>query len=159
MGFKRPVDRGVVLMPNIYFTDNVNVVNADMTLGTESGAVAENILVDCTAGTVNITLPDASMYPGRVIKVKKIDATANPALVTAPSGQKIDGAQTQAVLPQWSLASFLSAQNAGQWNWYALSGGFDQTRRLNSVVIPLTTATNGEFFTVPSQLANGLIIN
>lgn len=146
-------------MPSVYYTDNVNVINSDMTLGNEGGSVAENILTDASAGTVNVTLPDASLYPGRVIKVKKIDSTSNPVLVSAPGSQKIDGVQTQAILPQWSLASFLSAQKDGAWNWYALSGGFDQIRKLTSVDIPLTTATTGAFFTVPSQLSNGLLVD
>ena len=146
-------------MPNVYYTDNNSITSTDMTLGNEGGAVAENILVNCASAAVNITLPDASLYPGRMIKVKKVDATPNPVLVSAPSGQTVDGSQTQAVLPQWSVASFLSAESGGVYNWYSLAGSFGETRRLTSVTIPLTTATTGNFFTVPPQLSNGLLIN
>lgn len=48
------------------------------------------ILADATAGPINITLP-AALGTGQVVRVKKVDSTANVVAVLAQSGDLIDG--------------------------------------------------------------------
>jgi len=51
------------------------------------------ILVDATGGTRTITLP-ASTGNGQILRIKKVDTTTNAVVVTARSGDSIDGVST-----------------------------------------------------------------
>lgn len=52
------------------------------------------ILGDASAGTVTFTLPTAQQSLGQVLTVKKVDATANPVVISPASGETVDGAAT-----------------------------------------------------------------
>lgn len=71
------------------------------------------LIVDASAGTVTITLPDVRASEQKVIRVKKIDATANAVNVVPTSGT-IDGAANKSTTTQY--AGF--AYTALNGNWY-----------------------------------------
>lgn len=64
------------------------------------------IIVDATAGNVVITLPTASTVAGKMINVKKIDASVNT--VTVSATQNIDGATTLLMAMQYGNAQIQS---------------------------------------------------
>jgi hypothetical protein len=49
------------------------------------------LLVDASGGDVTISLPAASLRPGRMLEVKKIDDSANVVTVDAAGADLIDG--------------------------------------------------------------------
>lgn len=138
-------------MPVSYSTGNFINVSSDTTLD----ANAENVLVDATAGIVTITFPDASLFAGRPLRVKKMDATANPVMVVPASTQFIDNALARALVLRGDSYNVLSDGA----NWYSIGSGPNLIRRLAIVDIPLTAAGSGVLFTVPTGLANGLLVS
>lgn len=75
------------------------------------------ILVDATTGAKTVSLPPATTEPGRIVIVKKIDATANVVTVAAFAGNTIDGAATLALSNPFDAATL---QSDGQLDWHVL---------------------------------------
>lgn len=71
------------------------------------------ILVTTTGATATITLPDASLFPGREIVIKKVDAAVDIVTITPVGGQTIDGAATVDLTSQWEFRRIVAA--AGNW--------------------------------------------
>lgn len=68
------------------------------------------IPVDATSGSVTITLPAAASHSGRILNIKKIDASGNSVIIDGNSSETIDGATTQTTTTQW-------------FNWTIISNG------------------------------------
>jgi hypothetical protein len=77
----------------------------------------ERILVDASAGNVDIFLIDAAWTPN-VDTIKKIDSSVNTVTVHAINGQLIDGAATKVLNTQWQSTTAYSARVSSVWGWY-----------------------------------------
>lgn len=75
--------------------------------------------VNATAGAVTVALPPAALFTGRLVAVKKIDATANAVTIDPSGAETIDGAATLGLSAQWQTA-FLLSDGA---NWLAIATG------------------------------------
>lgn len=60
------------------------------------------LLADATGGAVTVNLPPAAGNSGRVLIVKKIDASGNAVTLDGDGAETIDGAATQATSTQWN---------------------------------------------------------
>jgi hypothetical protein len=69
------------------------------------------LLVDASGGALVVSLPASN--EGRVIYVKKVDASANAVTIDADGSDLIDGAGSMAISTQW--ASFTLAGFSGGW--------------------------------------------
>ena len=74
------------------------------------------ILVDATAGNVNITIPTARNNNGKLFVVKKIDSTANTVTITPYGTQLIDGSSTVVISVQYTAVMIVS----DNFNWWIL---------------------------------------
>jgi hypothetical protein len=72
------------------------------------------VLADASAGDMTVTLPKQS--PGRVIHVKKIDATSNVVTVDAVKSQTIDGELTQEISLQYTSIHMVADGS----NWHII---------------------------------------
>jgi hypothetical protein len=59
----------------------------------------DSILVDCTAGDVNV---DLTAFSGQIVTIKKTDNTVNVVNINGVVGALIDGQATQTILYQWT---------------------------------------------------------
>lgn len=76
-------------------------------------ATDTSLVIDCTAGNVQVNLPNASgSGAGRVLPIKRRDSTLNTALVVPVGGQFIDGAANLTFNPLDT-----SVLQAGGLNW------------------------------------------
>jgi hypothetical protein len=71
-------------------------------------------LVDASAGTVILTLPEASTWPGKAIVCKKIDSSFNEMRLATIGTETIDGAATAGTTTQYGRVSVVSDGE----NWY-----------------------------------------
>ena len=78
------------------------------------------LLVDCHAGNVTISLPDAATMSGHMFIVKKVDSTAYTVTVDAWLGQEIDGAGGQTITTQYGRIGIVN--NGVSW-WIIMVGG------------------------------------
>lgn len=90
---------------------SVNTTTSDITVNGES-----IILCDATSNDITVTLPDVSTNDGRILHVKKIDASGNMVTVSGQSGQLIDGETTQIITAQY-VSMQLVASNSG---WFII---------------------------------------
>jgi hypothetical protein len=67
---------------------------------------------------IQVDLPLAANNPGRVVVVKKVDATVAAVTVAASGGDTVDGAASQAVASQWDRLTF---QSDGVSQWFVIS--------------------------------------
>ena len=72
------------------------------------------IVVDTTAGEIELTLPDPSTYPGKEIKIKKIIDNDNAVVVLPYNAETIDGDSSDEI-QQYN--QFRLYKNDGT-NWY-----------------------------------------
>ena len=82
-----------------------NALSANIRTITATASVAATdytILCDATSGAITVNLPAAASSSGRVLNVKKIDATANTVTIDGNASETIDGATTKAISTQWS---------------------------------------------------------
>lgn len=70
-------------------------------------------LVDATAGAVTVNLPAAAAAKGRLVAVKKVDASANAVTLDGSGAETIDGGATLATTTQWG--SFLIWSDGTTW--------------------------------------------
>jgi len=78
-------------------TGDVTLVETDST-----------IFVDATNGTVTVTLPPASSFPGKTYNVKKIDVSANTVTIDADGTETIDDSLTQIISTQFDAVTVQS---------------------------------------------------
>ena len=72
------------------------------------------VLADASSGGITITLRAVSGLDGYVVKVKKIDSSANTVTVDGSGAEVIDGAATQVIAAQWTSLSLVTNGTA----WY-----------------------------------------
>jgi len=77
------------------------------------------ILMDLTLGDLSVTLPVASTCEGKIIQIKKIDATTNDITVQT-SGETIDGAATATLTGSGGSRPGAAFISDGA-NWYILN--------------------------------------
>jgi len=66
------------------------------------------IIGNATTAAFAITLSSAVLQKGRLIRFKKIDASANAVTITPAGAETIDGAATLALGAQWASAAIYS---------------------------------------------------
>ena len=71
------------------------------------------VLANATATTLTVTLPNASLCPGKAYTMKKTDSTAHVVTVAAVAGQSIDGTRTYQLRSQNSAVDLVS--NGSAW--------------------------------------------
>jgi hypothetical protein len=76
-------------------------------------ATDRTILVDATGGARTVNLPTAASAKWRVLKIKKIDSSANTVTVDGSGAETIDGAATQVIAAQY--ASFTIQSDGATW--------------------------------------------
>lgn len=84
---------------------------------TASASVADSdvvLLVDATAGAVTVTLPAAASSSGRVLYVKKTDASGNAVTLDGNASETIDGATTLAIATQYQSYTVI-CDGTGWW--------------------------------------------
>lgn len=73
------------------------------------------ILGDATAGVIAVTLPDATVYPGQIFSIKKVDASLNSVTVVKFSAlQTIDGMDSYVISSQYACVTLQS--NGISWS-------------------------------------------
>jgi len=73
------------------------------------------LLVDCTDGNIDITLPAASSAEGLMINVKRLDNSVNTITVAATDSGTIDGAASQSIASQYTSYTFIADSSSGNW--------------------------------------------
>ena len=71
---------------------------------------------DATGGAFAITLPAASNLDGRILIIKKIDASVNAVTVTRAGSDTIDGATTFTLTNQYDTVILASDQDNDVWD-------------------------------------------
>lgn len=72
------------------------------------------ILCDATAGAITVNLPAAASSAGRVLVVKKIDASVNVVTLDGSGAETIDGAATKTLLTQYAVLN-IQCDGANWW--------------------------------------------
>lgn len=75
------------------------------------------ITVDATSGNVTITLPAASSVPGKLYRVKRIDASGNTVTIARAGSDTIDGATSVSLTAQYQAKTLLR-QTSTTWGVY-----------------------------------------
>lgn len=104
---------GVTNFGSIGQKDNKSTTAATVTVD----GSASLYLVDATAGAVTVNLPAVVSSKGRIITVKKIDASANAVTLDGAGSETIDGATTLATTTQWVAFQIWCDGTA----WYAIA--------------------------------------
>jgi hypothetical protein len=78
------------------------------------------IRADATSGSITINLP-AATGSGRILRIKRLDGSANTISVAAAGGETIDGAATSGLTDQYSTLSVQDVA-AGVWDIVPLAG-------------------------------------
>lgn len=83
------------------------ILQADEAIRTETASYTaqlwdHTILCDATAGPVTVTLPPAELARGKVLVVKKIDASANAVVIDPYAAETVDGAATVSTTTRWA---------------------------------------------------------
>lgn len=92
-----------------YYVQTKAVADSPYTLTSEVGYLRCNAV----GGNMTINLPKA-IGNGRLVTVKKIDASANTVTVDGSGAETIDGAATKVLTVQWQVVQFVDAA-AGLW--------------------------------------------
>lgn len=89
----------------VSFDGSADISGGAITTKSATFTLAANeytILCDATAGAIIANLPAATGNVGRIINIKKIDASINTITVDGNASETIDGATTIVILSQWS---------------------------------------------------------
>ncbi len=101
---------GSGLHVNSSFATALTVKSSDYT-ATDSD---HTILVDCSNGNVNITLPSAVGSVGRIYVIKRIDGTNNAANINSNGSEEIEGSTNPASVTSMS-SIMIQSDNLGWW--------------------------------------------
>ncbi len=71
------------------------------------------VLADAATAAFKVTLPNASLCPGKAYTVKKIDSSAHAVTIASTAGQSIDGATTYQLRSQHNAVDVVS--NGSAW--------------------------------------------
>jgi len=63
-------------------------------------AADDSVLADATGGSISVLLPASASSNGRLLHVKKIDASANTVVVQGRPGELVEDAASQALTMQ-----------------------------------------------------------
>lgn len=125
-------------------TGPVVVVTSDHVMGTES-----IVLVDASAGDVDVTIPAVASRLGDELVVMKIDSSSNSVTVTASGGDTIAGAPIQTFTMQGQSIRILSDEASTDWNLVGSRRASDIVFDNTGTTIPGTTVQDaiGEIVT------------
>lgn len=106
-----------------WLAPNLRRLTADAVGASGDFRYGDMLLVDATAGNVNLTLPRAAVgLPG--LTVKKLDATGNTVTLTCTGGDTIDGAATYVISAQYGTVNILAGHGTA---YVGGPGGFHAT--------------------------------
>jgi Pectate lyase superfamily protein len=71
------------------------------------------VLADATKAAYKVTLPNASLCPGKAYTVKKVDSSAHAVTITSTASQTVDGATTYQLRAQYNAVDLVS--NGSNW--------------------------------------------
>lgn len=71
----------------------------------------ETLLIDCSAGTVNITLPQTTTYGSTEYRIVKIDGSANYVYINASGSDTIMGILQVVIQDQWGSFDLVASSN------------------------------------------------
>lgn len=92
-----------------YYAQTKAVADSPYTLTSEVGYLRCNAV----GGNMTVNLP-AAIGNGRLVTIKKIDASANTVTIDGSGAETIDGAATKVLTTQWQVIQFIDAA-AGLW--------------------------------------------
>lgn len=92
----------------------VAIANADSPYTV--GAANYTVTCDATSGAITVNLPAISGEEGRVVNIKKIDASANAVTVDGDSSETIDGSTTISITTQYESVTL----QAGASEWHII---------------------------------------
>jgi len=72
------------------------------------------LLVDASAGSINVTMPDASLFSGREFKISKTDASVNEVVILPFSGDTVLN-DTQKEICFQNTVMILNSDGQGNW--------------------------------------------
>lgn len=91
----------------------VRVRSVSATTTVDTGGNKDHVILVTASAAVTVNLPAASTMTGRVLVVKKIDASANNVTIDPNASETIDGATTRVLSTQWASVRFVS--NGTSW--------------------------------------------
>jgi hypothetical protein len=97
------------------FRGNRHIISKTVTTNYTIADNIEAVNVDATGGPITITLPLISLNVGRLITVRKIDASANAVTVARAGSDLYQGETSVTLTTQWAV---LSIDNDGS-QWYS----------------------------------------
>lgn len=91
----------------------IEVLQADYPTRTVTAAYTAQahdytIRADATAAAFSVTLPPAALLSGKVLTIKKVDASANAVTVDGNGAEEIDGAATFSLAAQYDAVTVQS---------------------------------------------------
>lgn len=77
---------------------------------TTTGGIVDEVQYDASGGSAIVTLPSASSFPGKLIRIIKTDNSGNGVAVLPPtgSGQLINGAASYSITSQYGYVQLRS---------------------------------------------------
>lgn len=91
---------------SINATGNFNAATASVYTST---ALGDSHFCVMTYNSITITLPSATGIPGRMIIIKKMDATSTTVMIATQNGQYIDGNSSLILSSQYAVARLISS--------------------------------------------------
>jgi hypothetical protein len=70
------------------------------------------IIADATNGDLVVILPDVASLAGKQYKVKKVDSSVNPVIVSGASSENFDGSLTDELPNQYDYSSYITDGSA-----------------------------------------------
>ncbi|HFV6740974.1 TPA: phage head-binding domain-containing protein [Escherichia coli] len=104
----------VVRMNNGKIIVKPSGVTKKITSATSLGAFDEEILYDATSGSASLSLPSAAGYPGKTIRVSKIDASDRGIGIFPSTGDTINGSSKSSITAAYETKTYKSD---GVSNW------------------------------------------
>lgn len=111
----------------LQYTSQISIINSgtvvvlpaqrilQVSSATITGGIVDEVQYDASGGSAVVTLPSASSFPGKLIRVVKTDSSGNSVavLTASDSGQLINGASSYSLTSQYS---FVQLRSTGA-NW------------------------------------------
>jgi hypothetical protein len=92
----------------------INQLSQDTTRVSAATTIAVPlVLADASGGALNLTLPPALDWDDAIIRVKKMDSSANVVNVLTTNSETIDGTLTVAITVQYTAVQLMS--DGSQW--------------------------------------------
>lgn len=102
------------------FSDDI-LADARATTATTVTVTYEDcvLLCDASGGAVTLNLPSAAAVPGKVLFIKKTEASANAVTITPNGSETIDGAASLAIGGGSTRASRIIISDGSNWHvWH-----------------------------------------